>query len=209
MLRDSAYWDEFYSLEHDEIKEPSKFAKFIFNNFLRNKNKASLIEFGCGNGRDSLYFNAKGIDVVAIDGSHIAIESLQKQNQKASWICGDFSAPLNLKDKFDICYSRFTLHAIDDIAELGLIKNVKNLLKPDGFFVVEARSINDDKFGIGEAVGEREFISDGHYRRFIDQDIFKANLIQNGFKIVDIDESSEFAPTPGQNCVCIRVIASL
>ncbi|WP_180381803.1 hypothetical protein [Campylobacter sp. P0103] len=46
MLRDSAYWDEFYSLEHDEIKEPSKFAKFIFNNFLRNKNKASLIEFG-------------------------------------------------------------------------------------------------------------------------------------------------------------------
>ena len=168
-----------------------------------------MIEFGCGNGRDSLYFNAKGIDVVAIDGSHIAIESLQKQNQKASWICADFTAPLNLKDKFDICYSRFTLHAIDDIAELGLIKNVKNLLKPSGLFVVEARSINDSKFGVGEAVGEREFISDGHYRRFIDQNIFKANLIQNGFKIVDIDESSEFAPTPGQNCVCIRVIASL
>jgi cyclopropane fatty-acyl-phospholipid synthase-like methyltransferase len=82
MLRDSAYWDEFYSLEHNEIKEPSKFAEFIFNNFLLNKSKASLIEFGCGNGRDSLYFNAKGIDVVAIDGSHIAIESLQKQNQK-------------------------------------------------------------------------------------------------------------------------------
>ena len=58
-------------------------------------------------------------------------------------------------------------------------------------------------------MGEREFISDGHYRRFIDPDIFKSNLIQNGFKIVDIDESSEFAPTPGQNCVCIRVIASL
>ena len=209
MLRDSAYWDEFYSLEHDEIKEPSKFAKFIFNNFLCNKNKASLIEFGCGNGRDSLYFAKNGISVTAIDSSHIAIQKLQKQNSDISWICGDFSAKLDINIKFDICYSRFTLHAIDDIAEQNLIQNVKNLLKPDGFFVVEARSINDSKFGVGKAVGEREFISDGHYRRFIDPDIFKSNLIANGFKIVDIDESSEFAPTPGQNCVCIRVIAKL
>lgn len=209
MLKDKRYWDEFYKIEHKEISQPSLFAKFIFDSFLNKKEGKNLIEFGCGNGRDSLYFNAEGIDVVAIDGSHIAIESLQKQNQKANWICADFTAPLNLKDKFDICYSRFTLHAIDDIAEQGLIKNVKNLLKSSGLFVVEARSINDDKFGVGEAVGEREFISDGHYRRFIDPDIFKSNLIQNGFKIVDIDESSEFAPTPGQNCVCIRVIASL
>lgn len=209
MLRDSAYWDEFYKVEHKEISQPSLFAKFIFDSFLNKKEGKNLIEFGCGNGRDSLYFAKNGISVTAIDSSHIAIQKLQKQNSDISWICGDFSAKLDIDIKFDICYSRFTLHAIDDIAEQNLIQNVKNLLKPDGLFVVEARSINDDKFGVGKAVGDREFISDGHYRRFIDQDIFKANLIQNGFKIVDINESSEFAPTPGQNCVCIRVIAKL
>ena len=88
-------------------------------------------------------------------------------------------------------------------------KNIKNLLKPEGFFVVEARSINDDKFGVGKAVGDREFISDGHYRRFIDPDIFQSNLIANGFKVISIEQSNQFAPTPGQNCVCIRVIAKL
>ena len=209
MLKDRAYWDEFYSLEHDEIKAPSRFAKFVYEHFLRGKCGASLIEFGCGNGRDALYFSTNGVSVVAIDGSHIAIENLQKHSQNTQWICADFTAPLKLKNKFDICYSRFTLHAIDDSAELGLIKNVKNLLKPNGLFVVEARSINDSKFGIGKRVGDREFISDDHYRRFIDKDIFKANLTKNGFEIISCDESSEFAPTPGQNCVCIRVIASL
>ena len=56
MLRDKRYWDEFYEVEHKEIGQPSLFAKFIFDSFLNKKESKNLIEFGCGNGRDSLYF---------------------------------------------------------------------------------------------------------------------------------------------------------
>ncbi|WP_096029354.1 class I SAM-dependent methyltransferase [Campylobacter lanienae] len=207
MLKDSLYWDEFYKSEHREITKPTLFANFIYENYIKDQNIANLIEFGCGNGRDSLYFAKNNLSVTAIDSSHIAINALKKQNSDIRWINADFTISLDIRDKFDICYSRFTLHAIDDTGQNGLIENIKSLLKPNGLFVIEARSINDGKFGLGQKVGKNAFIFDNHYRRFIDPNELKIALSNSGFNIIYIDESGEFAPIKDENCVCIRVVA--
>ena len=211
MVDDRIYWNKFYDKTHTNLQEPSLFARFVYENYLKDKKGAKLVEFGCGNGRDSLYFIKNGINVVGIDGSNVTIENLSKiamGGGTSKFICADFTKNLDLED-FDFCYSRFTLHAINDCGEEALFKNAAKILKNDGLFFIEARSINDGKFGFGKALGEREFILDDHYRRFIDKDILKNNLQKYNFNILKLEESSEFAPIKGENCVCLRAIVKL
>ena len=47
------YWDNFY-IKKNKIKE-SSFARFVLNKVRKNKVKKSLIDIGCGNGRDSIF----------------------------------------------------------------------------------------------------------------------------------------------------------
>lgn len=210
MVDDRAYWNEFYSKTHQEIEKPSLFAQFVYNEYLQDRKGAKIVEFGCGNGRDSIYFAKNGLNVTGIDSSVVSINNLQKYQGIGAFVCADFTSELELyKDGFDFCYSRFTLHAINDEQEISLFQNVAKMLKQNGMFFIEARSIKDGKFGIGNALSEREFILDGHYRRFIDKNILRTNLEKYNFNIVKLAESADFAPSKDEKCVCVRVIAKL
>lgn len=209
---DKAYWDLFYSKTYKNILEPSLFAKYIFETFLKTNKNINLIEFGCGNGRDALYFSSNKIKVTAIDSSEVAIKTLSSQHKNINFICGDFSADLEIykKEKFNICYSRFTLHAINEEKEDNLIENVKYIIKANsGLFCIEARSINDLKFGKGKKISDNEYIFDGHYRRFINVENLLKKLENKGFDIIYCDESENFAPAQNEKCVCFRLIAKL
>ena len=46
----------------------------------------NLVELGCGNGRDSLYFAKHGVHVTGIDASEVAINELQKKNLLQNWV---------------------------------------------------------------------------------------------------------------------------
>ena len=65
------YWNQYYaSREVMKLSAPSQFAAFA----AQEAGDAHLIiEVGCGNGRDSLFFARHGFQVVAIDGSTAAI----------------------------------------------------------------------------------------------------------------------------------------
>ena len=63
--------------------EPSKLAVFFLSIFKKNKlTKEKVLEIGCGNGRDSLYFTKKGLEVVGIDISAKAIALAKKNKEK-------------------------------------------------------------------------------------------------------------------------------
>ena len=85
-------------------------------------------------------------------------------------------------------------------------------LKNNGVFAIEARSINDHLYGKGTKIGEHEYIAEtahaeAHYRRFIDINEITNELTENGFTILEAQESDEFAPYLQEKPVCIRVIA--
>ena len=48
------YWNKYYKLKLTPLAA-SSFAKYCWNNYLK-KNR-SILEIGCGNGRDSFFFN--------------------------------------------------------------------------------------------------------------------------------------------------------
>ena len=51
------YWNIFYKKKL--IFKESSFARFTYNNIPKLK-KRKIIDIGCGNGRDSFFFNKKG-----------------------------------------------------------------------------------------------------------------------------------------------------
>lgn len=202
---DKTYWREFYS-RHKIGVEPSLFAKFVYKNYLlestncdTNKyaesNALSLLELGCGNGRDSLYFANNGIDTTAIDQVQEEIaflndyvetqqdskqshtESTQEAEQRLDsqnnphFLCGDFTQldSFSFQQQFDCIYSRFTLHSVNKAQQDKTLADCLKYCKEGGILAIEVRGEKNSLCGKGKAVeGETNaFIYDNHYRRFL------------------------------------------
>lgn len=205
--RDTDYWNQYYSSGND-IVNPSLFARKI-SKVIRKP--CDMLELGCGNGRDSLYFNNLGVNVVAIDASDIIINKLITNYNRDGlcFICDDFVCSSAIfARQYDYCYSRFSLHAINEEQEKTVIKNVYNGLKKNGQFFIEVRSINDNLFGNGTQVERNSYVFNGHYRRFIVKSELEQNLINTGFYITYSEEQRGFAPFNGDNPPIIRIVAS-
>ena len=110
---DNEYWNDFYNKDIAP-KEASKFANDIIEFLEKDK---SLVELGCGNGRDSKFFSRNNIDVTAIDQSEAVILKLNNTNKQNNleFVCDDFvNSNLLGENKFDYAYSRFTIHSITE-----------------------------------------------------------------------------------------------
>lgn len=209
-IDDVHYWNSYYKADKAP-KEPSTFAKYVAENYdLRN---GRLLELGCGNGRDSLFFQRIGTEVIAIDNSEEIIHELREVNRDKDilFVCDDFTKTNALfRQQFDFCYSRFTLHAISAEQEKQVIRNVYQSLKPSknrGYFFIEVRSVNDDIYGKGKQVGVDSYIYEGHFRRFVRRDELENRLRGEGFQIVLSEEERNFAVYGEQNPPIIRIIA--
>ncbi len=203
---DKEYWKKYYS-SNEVPPTPSPFAIFILENFLNEKE--TLIEFGCGNGRDSIFFANNNINVIAIDQCKNEINKLKKENhlKNLKFIFSDFTK-LDWIDTFDNIYSRFTLHAIKEEEENSVIDWAKKHLNKDGKILIEARGLKNELFGLGDPVKNEEnaFIYDNHYRRFIDLNKIKEKLEKNDFEIILAKEEINFAPFKNENQKFIRII---
>lgn len=209
--RDETYWNKYYAERTETsgtMDEPSLFAGAMLQKYMEKGRH--LVELGCGNGRDSLYFAKNGLNVTGIDASKVAIDELRQKNsmENCVFICDDFvSAESIYQIQYDYCYSRFTLHAINEQQEIQILKKAYEMLKDEGYLFIEARSVNDKKYGVGQAVEKNAFICDGHYRRFIELPELLLKLENIGFWIAESEESDKFAPSKGDNATCVRVVA--
>lgn len=205
---DNNYWENFYSKQNAELK-PSLFAIYV-NNLFDGKLK-NIIELGCGNGRDSIFFANNQHDVLAIDQCKSEISFLQNQYKQLNNItfrCDDFTS-LDLDNKYDVVYSRFTLHSINKQEEQRVLKWTYESLNDDGLFCIEVRGQKNEIYRLGAAVDNEPdaFIYDNHYRRFLDFDVLCSDLKKLGFDIIFAAEEKDFAPFNGENETYIRVIA--
>ena len=155
MNSSSSYWENYYS-KHREPSNCSPFAEFV-TPFLKDGKR--LIEFGCGNARDSKHFAQQGVNVLAIDQCEKEIAYLTEkfeETKNLNFLAADMTN-LSELEKSDFLYSRFTIHAINKQGEEKLIKWASNNLKTDGLFFVEVRSVKDELFGVGKALPDNAF----------------------------------------------------
>ena len=199
------YWNRYYKngLCTDQ---PSPFARYVATLVEPGRR---LVDLGCGNGRDSLFFAAQGLEVMGVDLSDAAIAALQKRGaERARFLCGDFiSGELYQPGEYDYAYSRFTLHAVNANQERMLIQTMHRALKPGGKFFIEVRGIHDDLFGKGEPLERNAYFYDNHYRRFLVLNELTDELDNLGFRVEYARESTGFAPYGNDDPPVIRVVA--
>ncbi|MCH5248463.1 MAG: adenylyl-sulfate kinase [Lachnospiraceae bacterium] len=211
--KDTSYWNTYYQQKPGILNECSSFAREMMN-MINSSNTSDgaryLLDLGCGNGRDSVFFADNDLHVIGIDASNVAIEMLQQEheaNDFLEFICDDFvTADVLFQRKYDYCYSRFTLHAINEKQEEQLINNVYKALKKDGLFMIEVRTIHDTIYGKGELVEKNAYIYNEHYRRFIDPEEITKKVIQKGFSVVYSEEGSGFSKTETDDPVLLRLV---
>lgn len=211
--KSGGYWDSYY--RQSGVPElPSQFALFVANEVLTDElpRPAAVLDIGCGNGRDSLFFAQLGFAVGALDRSEAAIalcgERLAARSgdpartrlraghadsEDLDLLAREFSGPLLL-------YSRFFFHAIDEAAEARVITNAAMILKRHGgALAVEYRSLAD----AGSAK-----VTLQHYRRFIDPEAFAARVAAAGLSLRWRAEGRGMAKFRADDAHVARLIAT-
>ena len=207
------FWAKFYSKKEITKTEPSSFALWSMDRYIKKSD--NIFEIGCGNGRDSFAFIENGNSIFAIDACKIAIsdnnqylKKLSKNNQ-ATFKSIDFNDLYDLEydflDKIDIFYSRFVLHAIPEELEDMLLTYMYQKLPKNGKIIHEFRTNHDQLMNYGEELSENERVTD-HYRRFIDTKKFRNKLSKLGFKELYFIESNGLAIFGKDNPVVARVV---
>ena len=73
------HWDEYYKKDNTPLF-PSPFAEYVANKL--NVLNRTILEIGCGNGRDAKFFSSQGHRVTGLDRSCEAIELCKKLYSK-------------------------------------------------------------------------------------------------------------------------------
>lgn len=206
---DKIYWESYYKLLNGNL-EPSSFAEYVASDVIKKQHR-TLIELGCGNGRDAIYFANKNINVLAIDQCEYEVDLLKnsyKQLDNLVFKSGDFSKLKN-DNQFDIVYSRFALHSVSKEQEVRTLNWAYDNLNTNGYFCIEVRGQKNEIYQMGEMVTDEKnaFIFDGHYRRFLNFNELCFSLREIGFNIEHASEEKGFAPFRGMNETYIRVIS--
>lgn len=189
----STYWENIYK-NKNITSSPSQFALYVAD-FFKDRGVHSIIELGCGNGRDA-YFLSKVAQVTALD---LAVKPKDSLNVKFVQTSMD-----NACGKHDLLYMRFSLHSITEDIEKKVLDFANQNCR---YVAIEARSVNDPlSHGMTENEAETTYAK-AHYRRYINIDELSERLKERNFSILYSGESNRFAPYKGTKPVCLRIIA--
>jgi ubiquinone/menaquinone biosynthesis C-methylase UbiE len=189
-------WNKVYSNDSSFFgDEPSKFALICYEDFVKHKVQ-KVLELGCGQGRDSLFFASKGLEVYAIDSSKVAIEDLMtKMNElnldmKLKNINTVESLPFS-DNYFDAVYSHmfYNMGFTDDELEF-LFNESKRVLKNKGLLSFSVRSDKDIMYRKGTKIMENVYDINGFKIRFFTKQDIKF-FVNDNFKIQNIIEDYE------------------
>lgn len=140
-------------------------------------NKAYILDFGCGSGRDSKYFLEKGYIVKAIDGSEKLCELASNYiGQKVE--CMKFDE-LSDKSKYDGIWACSSILHVEREKLPDILRKMINALKEDGVIYMSFK------------IGNQEIVQDGKYYNYITKEILESMLrqIDSKLRVADYYES--------------------
>lgn len=189
MMNQNEYWKNKWT--NGAEGPENNFARRCFPQIKQGKNK-TLLDLGCGNGIDSLFFASKGMVVTSIDFSESGINKLRHiivknriSNIKA--MKKDIRK-LDFDDNsFDVIYTHLSLHYFDDDTTTKIFNKLFNILRPGGMVFIKCKSTEDQLYGKGEKVGKDMFVK-GHLRHFFSKDYMREKLSK--FDIIKIRKTS-------------------
>jgi SAM-dependent methyltransferase len=196
----SSFWDKKYQSDSSFFgEEPSRFALSCYDDYMNKKNVRKILELGCGQGRDTLFFASKGIEVSALDYSRVAIDGLTELAKQKNLLSNIHPSLYDVKDmipfkneEFDTVYSHmfFNMHFSWENVRL-MFQDIKRVLKGNAFNFFSVRNHNDKSYGKGKKIDDEVYDLDGFQIRFFGEQQVKDLAKESEFEMLDIKEIHE------------------
>ena len=206
--RTKVYWADFYA--HTAYTKGSTFFEFVQG---YPDLPGTVVDIGCGDGRDACAFGASGRTVLGLDQSPVGIEHATKRAgdlglSEVSFATCDVShrdelaaalATVRRGDEPVTFYLRFFLHAIHEDAQRTLLDAIDASARPGDLFAAEFRTDKD---------AEQAKVHTKHYRRFQNAGELVTDLTKGrGWTILHDEEGRGLSPYQGEDPVLARIIA--
>ena len=135
-----------------------------------------VLDLGCGNGRHAMYFAHQGVKADGIDVSEQAIDWAsdwaRREGLSVDFRVGSIDELPYEANSFDAVVS----HGVLDHVPMELAKRaaaeVNRVLKPNGLFYCDLRSVEDFEFGDGDQVALNTFVVSEGYEQGLVQHFF-------------------------------------
>jgi tellurite methyltransferase len=221
------FWQEFYTATRKQefLEKPSSFCLFLIeNNFINvsnlndTNNRMSLVDIGCGNGRDTFYFahhlslNVTGVDSCSkvIDFNKAKAKANETNNVDFIQMNVNNAESLTQFKQYDFIYARFFLHSITQEDQSVFMRFLGEQLKASSFVFLEFRTDKDPMKKKSILLSTNEGISqdaEGHYRRYINFNEFCGELKRLKFEIVFAEEKDGLSIRGEDNPFLARIVA--
>ena len=136
----------------------------LFLNQLPKRNTQSILDVGCGSGRDANYFAKQGYDVTAIDASAELIQWARQHHMSSriSWVHLNFNSieKQAWENKFTGIWACASLLHVPFLELPCIIKSLLDTLTDEGVMYLSF------KHGQGERVDEKRFFCDMDEKRW-------------------------------------------
>lgn len=110
---------------------------------------ASVLDIGCGQGRDALFIARLGHRVTAVDQSPAGIGDLETESSREALPVTCVIADLRAyapNDMFDVVLADRTLHMLGKSERLDLLRRLERLVVPEGHVLIADEASNIDAF---------------------------------------------------------------
>jgi len=172
---------KWHSAKFDGYDMGDYLTKFI--KLLRGK---KVLDFGCGNGRDSDFFDKKGLNITGIDYSDELIKIAKIRVKNAKILKMDFLKNLEFKDKcFDgVRASASLLHVPKEVV-IRVLKEINRVLKIHGVLFISVKE------GEGEKIVQDDYGNEDRFFSFFKTKELTGILNKSGFKVLTYELISD------------------
>jgi SAM-dependent methyltransferase len=158
-----------------------------------------MLELGCGQGRDSVFFAKLGCNIVAIDISENAIKFVERtkydENLKnLQLVISDIQKSLNFQNlKFDMVYSNLSLQFFDLSKLSNIFSNISDVMSSGSFFLFSTKKAGDKYYNFGNKISDNAFEYKGITRFFFTKSELET-LLEKNFTIISFEEDKHVNP---------------
>ena len=203
-------WDKVFLEEMAFFgQEPSDFAQKSLELFRREAVR-SVLELGCGQGRDTILFAHNGLQVTALDYSETAVVATLEKAATAGVSSMVVSQAHDVRQvfpfpdaSFDACFSHMLLCMELSTADIAFVLGeIHRVLRPGGLVVYSVRSDRDKHYRAGTHLGEDIYQVGDFVVHFFTTD--KIRRLAKGYSLLGVDRLEEGSLPRDLYCVTMR-----
>ena len=209
-LVEEIYWANFYA--HTDFDSGSTFCQLLLE---RDDIPSTVLDIGCGDGRDSFAFGRAGRNVTGLDRSHVGIAHAAKKSARLGLgarvdfaVCdvahsddtrSVVTRAIESADGPVLIYLRFFLHSIPEDVQQTLLQVLGDCVRPGDMLAAEFRTTEDE---------QEHKVHTRHYRRFQDGPAFGARLRDEfGYALIEEQHGRGLSVYGDEDPTLYRVLA--